>query len=426
MEQLYHYLWKYLLFGRRLTLDDGCSLTIINPGRHNTNSGPDFTDAKIEINNQKWVGNIEMHIKASDWFRHGHDTDPAYQTIILHVVSESDKKIFRPDGSIIPQLTVGFPRSFLNLYCNLSEKISDVRCLSRLQEVDSLTLECWLESLSIERLQMKAERILNEVNFLGGDWQRACFVTLARGLGFGLNGEPFEILARSLPLNYLHRHSDNLFQIEALLFGQAGFLNSQLHQFDEYYQALCREYLFLARKYNLRPINSSLWKYSRTRPQNFPHRRIALLAQAVKGGFSLLSNICNLSKTPEEIRELFNFKHDGYWLSHFGFNSDQSGMPPYMNINSLNLLVLNVAAPILYAYAQSKGNPDLIERAIDLQRILPAEKNSIINRWASANIKADNAFRSQALIHLRKEYCDRNRCLDCRIACNLFKKQIFL
>ena len=399
-----------------LTTCDGKSIRILSPGIHNDDAGPDFSNARIQIGDEDWTGNVELHVKASDWYAHGHDKDPAYDNIILHVVALDDRRIQRADGTEIPQLVVVLPRDFYITYAQLSADFKGVRCSSSLTDIPRLNREDWLETLAIERLHTKAERILGWLDSLGGDWEQTMFVALARGLGFSLNGVPFELLAKSIPLKNIYHHSDDLLQIEALLFGQAGMLDSSSHIFDEYYQALCREYAFLARKYGLRPMRRDLWKYARTRPQNFPHRRIALLAAALYSGKGFTSSLIDARGDIDRLMELFSWELHPYWHEHFAFGSDgrTNPSPGTLSRASKELLMINVASPFYYAYARSCGNYDLADCGSDILYLLHPEKNTIINAWANAGIKADSAMRSQALIHLNNEYCQKGRCLDCR------------
>ena len=421
MEKLYQYLWKSRMFGRRLVESGGAEVEVIDPGRLNTDSGPDFFNSKIRVGGTEWAGNVEIHVRASDWYRHGHDTDPAYDNIILHVVGLSDRKVRRGDGSVIPQVEITMPEDFFRMYALLSSEPSDVRCASRLHSVPALAVTDWMESLAIERVQRKSERVLEIYRNCGCDWEQTCFILLARGLGFGLNGEPFEMLARSIPLKVLHHHSDNPVQIQALLFGQAGMLDSSLHIFDEYYQFLCREYYFLARKYGLRPMRGDLWKYARTRPQNFPHRRIAFLAKACEGGFSMFSRICGCSKKVEDARRLFEWKLDGYWHSHFSFDVEARLVADTLSNNSVTLLLINVVVPLLYASASVRGDADQGEKALDILSELPGEENSITRQWRRLGIVAGNALRSQAIIQLQREYCEARKCLYCRFGHRLLR-----
>lgn len=361
------------------------------------------------------MGNVEIHVKASDWHRHGHDDDPAYDDIILHVVGVDDDRIHRKSGEEIPQAVLEVPPGMYVLYAGLAEGIDDVRCRPQLAEMPELVKTDWLETLSMERLHAKANRMIEVARQFGGDWRQALFVTLARALGFGLNSVPFELLAKSIPLNYAMRHSDNRFQLEALLFGQAGMLDSSVNIFDDYYQRMCREYAFLMRKYSLKPLQPKIWKYSRTRPQNFPHRRIALLAAALDGGFELGEKILQAHGDTDILEPLFSWEASEYWSSHSAFGLDGGGnLPRTLAKQSKRLILINLVAPYYFAYASQSGIPEYAEEAIDLLMGLPAEENGIIRQWRGAGLKAGDALRSQALIHLRKEYCDRGRCLECR------------
>ena len=424
MEKLYHYLWKTGLRGRKFTDVDGAGIEVIDPGIHNNDAGPDFFNSKIKINGIEWIGNVEIHLKASDWERHGHTDDQAYENVILHVVGVSDKRVVRRDGSVIPQIEFTFPERFYRAYLSLSEERGELRCASMISNLPELNATDWLETLGVERMQAKAFKVMEIHAATDGDWEQTCFIMLARGLGFGLNGDPFEQMARSLPLRVMHHHSDNLFQLEALLFGQASMLDATDHIFDEYYQALCREYYFLARKYGLRPIRAGMWKYSRTRPQNFPHRRIAFLANACSGGFSLFRRLLDAAESPESLMEIFNMQAEGYWKSHYSFDTDVREAPSELSRTSRMLLVINVAVPLLYAYASSTADMELGERMLSVMQDLPPENNTIIRQWHSCGLKCGDALRSQALIQLRKEYCDKNKCIYCRIGHHILKKSV--
>lgn len=422
MEAVYQYMWKHGLVAKKLPAVDGRTIEIIYPGRHNTDAGPDFVGARLKIGGQEWAGNVEIHVKASDWHRHRHDTDPAYDNVILHVVGINDTLISDKNGDKLPQTVITFPETFIHLYSRLSENITDNPCGNRLKDLSPLTVTGWLESLSVERMQQKSQRILDTVKFVGGDWQRACFITLARALGFSLNSEPLEMLARSLSLSIAAKHSDNILQLEALLFGQAGMLDSSVNIFDEYYQSLCREYFFLARKYGLRPMRRDLWKFARTRPQNFPTRRIAVLAKALSGGFSLLSSIIDPVCNNETAEALFNWELDGYWSNHLDFDKPGVRLPATLSDTSRRLLAINLAAPILYAYGAWRGDAEMSERGLDIWHDADAENNSIVRKWAKDGIRCCSASDSQAVLQLQKEYCDRKRCLECRFGHALLRK----
>lgn len=422
MEKLYQYLWSHRMLGRTLRLRGGGKVEILNPGVLNRDSGPDFLGARVRLEDEEWAGNVEIHVKASDWYAHHHDRDRAYDSVILHVVAVDDRKVFRPDGNQVPQVEVTFPPEFYTLYEILSDNIGEMRCRPFVKRLDTLTVSDWLSSLAVERMQEKAERIRQILESSSGDWKQACFVAFARALGFGLNSDAFEMFARSIPLNHVLRHSDNLFQIEAMLFGQAGMLDMSVNILDEYYQSLCREYYFLAKKYGLRPMRGEIWKYARTRPGNFPHRRIAYLARFMEGGFSLLSDLMVGIRTGRDCREIFDRPLTGYWSDHYGFGSEEKSAPRALGEKSLDLLMINLVAPLIYAYSGFNSDYEGAEKGLDLWAALPPENNTYIRRWTSVDIKPSDAMQSQALIQLSKQYCDRHRCLDCRFGHSLLRK----
>lgn len=426
MEEIFQLLWANRMLGISFSLDSGERVRVIDPGRLNRDSGPDFFNAKVKIGGKIWAGNIEIHLKASDWHRHGHNTDAAYDNVILHVVAVSDTQIKRNDGSDLPQMRVTLPENFYKTFAYLTQANSEIRCGAALSQVDSLRRADWIETLSIERLQHKAARIEESLRKSNGDWNAACFVTLARGLGFGLNGIPFEMLAESINLNHLRRHSDNIVQMEAIFFGQAGLLDPMLWQGDMRYQIMCREYQFLARKYSMHPIPKTAWKFSRTRPQNLPYRRIALLAKAMTETPDLLNRIIKTEGDEDLLRELFKWKVDSYWSRRMTFGSDAQteANPPSLSEGSLNILLINVAAPLLYAYALLHSDHNLKEAAIGILTGLPPEKNAIIRSWQQLGFNAKDAGSSQALIHLKKEYCEKHECLRCRFGHQVLRATI--
>ncbi len=426
MEEIFQLLWGSRMLGLPFALESGEKVRVIDPGTLNTDSGPDFFNAKVKIDGKTWAGNVEIHMKASDWHRHGHSSDPAYDNVILHVVAVSDTRIRRQDGSEIPQMHVALPQDFYKTFAYLNTANTAIRCSNGLNHIDQLRRADWIETLTIERLQHKATRIEETLRKSNGDWNAACFITLARALGFGLNGVPFEMLAESINLNYLRRHSDNLLQMEAIFFGQAGLLDPMMNMADQRYQLMCREYQFLARKYSLHPIPRASWKFSRTRPQNLPYRRIALLAKAMADTPDLLNRILQTEGDEELLRPIFRWQVDGYWSRRLTFGSDAQtdANPPTLSEASINILLINVAVPILYAYALLHSDHEMKEAALALLLGLPPEKNAILRGWNELGFKAKDAGMSQALIHLRKEYCERNECLRCRFGQHVLRATI--
>lgn len=415
VEFIYHYLWHHGMLGREMSSLRHEHLQVRNPGRHNNDAGPDFTNARIVIDGHEWIGDVEIHIKASDWFRHGHDKDPAYNSVILHLVVIDDCRIHRESGEEIPQVTVIMPQNFFLTYADLTRDLNSVRCNHLISSLPPLLLTDWLETLAIERIQMKAQRLLDYHTRLNSDWEQAVFTLVARALGFGLNGQPFEMLAMNLPLKYVYHHADDLLQVEALLFGQAGMLNSCDHIFDEYYQRLCTEYTFLARKYGLRPMRQTLWKYARTRPQNFPHRRIAILARALHKGIRFSSALREANGDFSQLMQLFAIGLDGYWADHFSFGGETAtSLPRILSYQSRILLLINIAVPFYTAFASIHGDYMAAEASSSILEKLPAENNAKIKVWQELGLEVPNALRSQSLLQLRDEYCDKARCLECR------------
>lgn len=410
--------------GKKLFTDDGNEVKILSPGVHNKDAGPDFSVARILIGDNEWCGNVEIHVKASDWYRHRHDSDPAYDSVILHLVGISDTRVTRSDGSVIPQVEAVLPQSFYYTYSMLHSGLSGVRCSGMLREIPSVIREDWLEALSVERVYQKCRRILEYREFASGDFEQAVFIALARALGFGLNGEPFEILARSIPLKYIYRHGDSPLQIEAMLFGQAGMLDPQQYPYDEYYQTLCREYQFLRRKYDLYPIQRQMWKFSRTRPGNFPYRRISMLAGLLSKGGRISASLLETDCDYDKLKKLLSLEAGGYWSKHGCFGENDTDIPSGLSASSVESLMINLAVPGFYAYSVITGDPLPAERAINLMSKIRSERNSIISAWNAAGIQCGNALRSQALLQLRKEYCDKGRCKDCRFGYYFMRRDL--
>lgn len=411
------YAWEHRLFppGAVATVD-GEPVRIIDPGRRNVDAGPDFFNAKIDIAGRRWAGNVEIHVRASDWHRHHHDGDPAYDSVILHVVDTSDTRIVRSNGETIPQMVMPRRQDLETRYRSLVERADlDIPCAPRLAAMDSLRRRSWLTALAFERLYDKEDRIDGIRRRLGGDYEQATYVTVARCLGFSVNADPFERLALATPLNILGKHSDSLVTIEAILFGQSGLLDAPAAAGDPYATELMKEYRFMARKFSLRAPVSLGWKMSRMRPANFPHRRIATLAAMLAGGFRMHSRLLS-ALVAEQARMLFTPAMSPYWQCHYTFGGAESpSAGRTLSRSSAELMVINAAVPLIHSYATARGDDALAEQAIEMLQSLPAERNSIVEAFARAGLRAESAFDSQAIIQLRRRYCQERRCLACRI-----------
>ena len=424
MEKLMQYVWQYKLWNPvKMFTDDGKRVKVIDTGLPNTNAGPDFFNAKIEIGGELWVGNVEIHVRASDWHRHGHDRDKAYDSVILHVVDKDDAPVYRTNGELIPQLVLKCSPHFHDRYSQLvNNSLTMLPCAGAIKELPSIVITEWMESLAFERLNSKVERINSLYESSCGSWQDICYVTIARSLGFGVNSDAFEQLARRTPLRLMHKHGDSLFQLEALLFGQAGFFASGNIVADDYFLRLAKEYGFLANKFQLKPMDGSMWKTFRMRPQNFPYRRIASLAHFTENGFDLMDKILE-ADGEKALRALFSVELTGYWATHYTFGGLPSEVPVKALSNaSIDILLINAVAPLYYAYGMKTGDYDITSKAVDLLENLRPEKNSIVETFVAAGIKCPDAMTSQALIQLRRQYCEARKCLYCRIGHRLLSE----
>lgn len=409
------YLWKHRLWPQeRLHTTDGRAVRIIDPGLHNTDSGPDFFNAKISIDGHLWAGDVEIHVKASDWHRHHHDGDPAYDSVILHVVDRDDAAISRSNGEVIPQMLMPCSPEFSLRYDELvSRADSSLPCGPKIASIPELHITSWLSALGFERLYDKEERILSLLGRLNGDWQSTCYATIARSLGFSINGDPFERLALSVPLQVVGKHSDSMLMLEALLFGQSGLLE-KAPEADPHVEELKREYAFMAHKFGLTPPPALGWKMARMRPPMFPQRRIALLAAMLHGGFQLMSRVLEVGSA-EDARKLFAVELPEYWKTRYTFGASSGRAVVPLSLSSVQLLTINAVVPLLYAYGTAHDDTALMDRAVSMLQQLPAEKNSVVEPFVQAGIKARDAFASQALIQLRRQYCEKRKCLYCRI-----------
>ena len=416
------YVWKHRLWrSEDMVTNTGKKVRVVDPGLLNTDAGPDFFNAKIEIDGHMWVGNVEMHYRATDWKRHHHDSDKAYDSVILHVVAKDDAPVRRTNGELIPQLVLEVSPQFNADYASLVGATIEVPCATKIKQVPHLTIVEWVEGLAFERLHGKVERIHQLLDSFNGSWEDVCYVTLARNFGFGINNDAFERLARRTPLRLLGKHSDSVLQIEALLFGQAGMLDAQKPGMDSYYNQLCTEYAFLSNKFQLTPMEKESWKLFRIRPQNFPYRRIAMLAQFIEGGFRMMNRILE-AEGEKEMRSLFEVELSGYWSKHYTFGKPNERATSTLSRSSTDIILINTVAPLLYAYGELTGNYEMTDKAIKLLEDLRAESNSIVSHFVAYGIDCPDALTSQALVQLKREYCDARKCIYCKIGHHLLSK----
>jgi len=422
-EDFLHYLWKFKLFNNELITTHGEPVQILNCGEHNKNSGPDFFNAKIKIGNTTWAGNVEMHVKSSDWNSHGHQKDKAYQNIILHAVLDADAKNMDLNGNEIPtiQLRNKFVPELWNQYEKLLNSKQWIPCANMIDIVDKFSINAWLERMLIERLEEKITFIETLLTQNKNNWEETFYQCLARNFGFKLNASPFELLAKSLPLKYLGKHKNNLSQIEAMLFGQAGLLNEKFT--DKYPNDLKAEYDFLKNKFNLVPVEKHLWKFARTRPVNFPTLRIAQFAMLVHQSSHLLSVILETKKA-KDILKLFDLPASEYWTTHYRFDHPGKSSDKNLGKSSAENIIINTVIPFLFLYGKEKNDDSLKNRSLELLEQLPSEKNNITRQWESLKIESGSAYQSQGLIQLKNKYCSHKKCLNCGIGNKILSKTL--
>lgn len=420
MEQLLHYVWKHKIFPlKELKTTTGQQVEVIDTGLANTDAGPDFFNAKLKLDGVLWIGNIEIHERSSDWFKHGHHADAGYNSVILHIASEIDTEISRSNGERIPQIQLICPEAVRTNYKELLETDSYPPCYRIIPSLPPFTAHSWMTALQMERFEQKATLLNERLKRCQGNWEDAFFITLARNFGFGLNGDAFETWAHRLPFRAVDKHQNDLFQIEAIFFGQAGILEDS--DGDGYYLRLKKEYTYLQHKFGLIPMDASLWRFLRLRPANFPHIRIAQLACLYHRAYGLLSRIME-TETLQGVRDILKGGTSEYWLTHYTFGGSSPSRPKTLSNTSLDLLIINTVVTFLYAYGLHKGNRVLCARAGSFLEELKAENNYITRMWEQCGMKASNAADSQALIQLKKEYCDKKKCLYCRIGYEYLKR----
>lgn len=417
-ERLLHTVWQYSLYTPSLKTIDGETITVIHPGRYNTNAGPDFLEAKIKVGDTTLAGHVEMHVRSSDWDKHGHEHDKAYKNVVLHVVYEHDTDT-GPANTPVLCIAPFIAKEVISKYEYLAYTKDSLPCAAHLSHVKDITKYSWLTRLLAERWEEKLgtwEELLDES---AGDWSSLLYWRLAANFGFKVNADAFLALAKSLPVNILAKHRENLLQVEALLYGQAGMLEDDMD--GVYPNALKTEYNYLRKKYKLQPIPVHSWKYMRLRPANFPTIRIAQFAALIHRSVHLFSVIIEKS-TVNEMMPLFDVKAGHYWETHYSFGeATEKDTKKNLGKSSIQNIIINTVAPIKFLYASRQSTEREQEQALKLLDELPAESNHIIDVLAAHNWPPANASQSQAQIQLYNNYCTKKRCLDCAIGLSVVK-----
>jgi len=425
-ESFLHYLWQFQYFDKKgLTTTAGEDIQIFKSGVLNGgDAGPDFAQAKIKIEGIEWAGSIEIHIQSSGWMEHGHQTDPAYENVILHVVWHDDKPVFRNDGSRIPTLELKnrVDTQLINQYRRMINHTSVIPCERSFNRIEDLVKLSMVEKALMKRLEDKANHIYHLLEQNKGDWEETTYQLLAGNFGFKINKEAFIALAKALPYKIVQKHRDQILQMEALLFGQAGFLVAKTK--DEYISKLFLEYQFLCKKYSLqrKQLQVAIWKFLRLRPSNFPTLRIAQFASLLQSKKSIFSHLVELEGY-QDLRRFFEITPSDYWRTHYRFGRKaESAVPPF-GTASADIIIINTVVPLLVAYGKAKDDWILVDKAIRILQQIPSEKNKIISLWKNIGYNSRSSFDSQGLIELFQNFCERRQCLNCAIGSAILKPQ---
>lgn len=421
MEQLLHYVWKHRLFQSELKTTDGIPLEILDVGLHNTDEGPDFFNAKVKVGDRTWIGNIEIHKSSDDWYKHKHDKNSVYNSVILHVVEFATAEVNNEAGLPIPQCEIKYSRHIKDNIDFLLNSDVSLPCCNYLKEFPSIHLQGWLNALLLERQERKAGDIQRLLDRFNSSWTDVFYVALSRSMGFGLNSDAFERLGLSLPLNYILKQGDNPLQIEALLFGQSGMLDDS-NSPDEYTKKLQQEYNFLKTKYSLKPLDKNIFRKLRIRPTSSPHIRIAQLASLLLNIQGLFSKILEC-KDLGQIRLLFHVNASEYWQTHYQLGEESPRKNKYIGDASLDVMIINAVVPIVFAYGRRLNDESYMDRAFDFLVKIKPESNSIIKQFALYGVRSKNAYDTQALIQLKREYCEKRKCLYCRVGYRLLAEK---
>ena len=408
-EQFLYYIWVNKLITGELITADGDRIEIVNNGYRNTDSGPDFKEAKIRIGSTLWAGNVEMHVKTSDWNRHRHQYDKAYDNVILHVVYENDTKV---NDIPVLELKSHFDESLLENYHSFVNNKKDLACANSIGNIQKFTWLSWLDTLIVERLQKKdetADKILSNNTF---DWEEAFYKLMLHYMGMKVNNEAFGLLANVLPFKVLQKHADNLTQVEAMLFGCAGLLNENYT--DEYIKILQREFSIMQAKFDLKTMPATMWKYMRMRPGNFPTIRLAQIAQFIHQNTPVFSKLLNCNDL-KEVKSIFNVSTSTYWETHYRFQVPSPRKVKHLGETASNTLIINAVAPLMFAWGKRHEQSEICDRAIAYLEELDAEDNKITRLFAKQGFEPHNAMQSQALLTLYENYCKKHLCLECRI-----------
>lgn len=414
-EEFLCYLWASRSFYfDSLRTEQGERLEILHPGIRNSDSGPDFFNARIRLNGILWAGNVEVHTKSSEWIRHGHQHDPTYDNVILHVVEEHDQDILIGQRAVpVLQLKYRYDSGRMESYARMMRSDSGVLpCEQGLSQIKGPAIDEWMEKLALQRLERKSKAIHLQFEKSAFHIEEAFYRILIRHFGFRVNNEPFDSLASRLPLQTLRRESSSLLRLESLLFGQAGLIPKS--PTCPYSHELWQQYRILSRKYHLQAMEAHTWKFSRMRPSNFPTLRLAQFAKMVHDFPDFTNQILEAAR-PDILLAIFRRSPSDYWQNHFHFGSATEAHSGVMGVNSAFGLIINAVIPYLFYLSKRRGDRRYRLKALEWLQVCPSEQNQVVRFWESRNLISTDASTSQALLELRQNYCALKKCLHCSI-----------
>ncbi len=425
-EAFINHVWKFQYFDNQiLTTSDGELISVLNRGFTNSDSGPDISNARVRIGDIEWFGNIEIHQRSSDWYQHGHEKDRAYDNVILHLVWEHDKPVFRRGGEEIPclELRSRVDEKVLFNYNALIHKVSaPIACAERFDKVPVLTKSVMIDYALMNRLERKAEDVLALWTQTGHDWEETAWRLLVRNFGFKVNAEVMQLLAEALPLKYLLKHSNNSNQLEAMLFGVAGFLEELKPDGDDYQRLLLQEYKLLEHKFSLKDgaLHQAQWKFLRMRPHNFPTVRLAELAALIRNIHHLFSVFISIDRI-EDVKRFLQKEMSPYWQKHYHFGKKSAKLNYRIGQDSIENILINTIVPLQVAYAKYKKDEALMDNAIHLLEKCEPENNKIIREWLGMGLQLTNAAETQGAIEWMNVFCKPKKCLSCKAGAFLLK-----
>lgn len=413
-EDFIAYIWKFQSFAKKKLFSvQGEQVQILSAGQENKNTGPDFFNAQVIIENQKWAGNVELHVNASDWYVHGHENDVNYDSVILHVVWENDVPVYRKDNTLVPTLELKsiVDSEIMNKYSELfATSRKWINCETSIATVDKFIVDKWLERLFIERLEEKSKFILELLAQSNNDWETVLYKLLLKNFGLKVNSEAFFALSNAVNFSIIRKEQDSLFGLEALLFGSAGLLENSIE--EAYFKELKEEYNYLTAKHKLSKSTIAV-EFFRLRPTNFPTIRLAQFASLYYTHQNLFSKLMN-AQGLKSIYELFGLAASNFWTTHYTFEANSKKSKKKLSKAFVDLLLINTIIPLMFVYQNHIGKPN-DELIVNMISKIKSEKNNVINKFSSLKIPSNTAFSSQALLQLKNEYCDKKKCLQCAI-----------